>query len=170
MADESPRLDVESWRDSMLGGIRQARPDAGRADARTNSSPTTLRPHRIRQDQPARPERLLAAVRFPDANITSERRNETTVPQQQLFVTQQPVRDRDGEGLAARVQQRKQRAEARFSGRFDSLTAGRPATEKCAPVSGFSPAAMIPRNAANQLTRLGTARPVCCRQEFMYID
>jgi hypothetical protein len=46
---------------------------------------------------------LLRLFDFPDANITSEKRTETTVPQQQLFVLNSPFMIARAKGLAARV-------------------------------------------------------------------
>src|SRR4029079_10732055 len=47
---------------------------------------------------------LLRLFDFPDANITSERRNETTVPQQQLFVLNSPFVIETSKAFAARIQ------------------------------------------------------------------
>ena len=46
---------------------------------------------------------VLRLFDFPDANITSEKRTETTVPQQQLFVLNSPFMAERARGLAARL-------------------------------------------------------------------
>ena len=47
---------------------------------------------------------LLRLFDFPEANLTAERRTETTVPQQQLFVLNSPFAIEMAKTLAARVQ------------------------------------------------------------------
>ncbi|MFT5470397.1 MAG: hypothetical protein ACI8UO_005525 [Verrucomicrobiales bacterium] len=79
------RLDVEAWRDALLDV-------SGRLD-RTLGGPSTdlSDANNVRRTVYARISRheldnLLRLFDFPDANITSSKRSETTVPLQQLFV------------------------------------------------------------------------------------
>ena len=67
---------------------------------------------------------LLRLFDFPDANITSERRTETTVPQQQLFVLNSPFFVGQAKALAARSEG-SDRRQARIQ-RAYLLTYGRP--------------------------------------------
>jgi Protein of unknown function (DUF1553)/Protein of unknown function (DUF1549) len=97
------RLDIESWRDSMLAV-------AGKLDAKVGGPTTNLAAvDNNRRTVYARISRhdlnyLLRLFDFPDANITSERRVETTVPQQQLYVLNSPFVIETAKSLAARVQ------------------------------------------------------------------
>src|SRR5262249_15208047 len=78
-------IDIESWRDALLAV-------SGKLD-RTFGGPTTdlgsaANARRTVYGKISRHDLngLLRLFDFPDANITSEKRTETTVPQQQLFV------------------------------------------------------------------------------------
>ncbi len=96
------RLDVESWRDALLFV-------SGKLD-RTMGGPTTdLALGNQRRTVYGKISRhqlngLLRLFDFPDANITSEKRTETTVPQQQLFVLNSPFFVEQARALAARLQ------------------------------------------------------------------
>jgi hypothetical protein len=50
-------------------------------------------------------DNLLRMFDFPDANITSSKRSETTVPQQQLFVLNSPFMVGQAKAFAARLHQ-----------------------------------------------------------------
>jgi len=99
------RLDVEAWRDAMLAVSGKLDPTFG--------GPTVS----LAQDSPRRTvyakisrhnlDALLRLFDFPDANITSERRTETTVPQQQLFVMNSPFVANMAKGLASRMKDAK---------------------------------------------------------------
>ena len=78
------RLDFEAWRDAWLAV-------AGRLDARPGGPSIELtQGDNVRRTLYAKvsrlePNKLLVLFDFPDANVTSDRRSVTTVPQQQLF-------------------------------------------------------------------------------------
>src|SRR5207249_3367685 len=115
---------------------------------------------------------LLRLFDFPDANITSERRNETTVPQQQLFVLNSPFVVDAAKALAARVQQESGDDEARVQRAF-SLAYGRPALDEelrlaTGFLSGHDSAA---EQQANRLTRWERlAQVLLGSNEFLYVD
>lgn len=97
------RLDVESWRDALLDV-------AGRLDRKIGGPSTNLADvNNVRRTVYAKISRheldsLLRLFDFPDANITSEKRTETTVPQQQLFVLNSPFMVTQAKAFAARLQ------------------------------------------------------------------
>ena len=79
------RLDFEAWRDAWLAV-------SGRLD-RTRGGPSldlnqadNVRRTLYAKISRVQPNALLVLFDFPDANVTSDRRSVTTVPQQQLFV------------------------------------------------------------------------------------
>jgi hypothetical protein len=78
------RLDVESWRDSLLSV-------SGQLDGTIGGPTFDLKdPSARRRTVYAKVSRhdldgLLRLFDFPDANVTADKRNSTTVPQQQLF-------------------------------------------------------------------------------------
>ncbi|OUT56184.1 MAG: hypothetical protein CBB71_18445 [Rhodopirellula sp. TMED11] len=96
------RLDVEAWRDSVLDV-------SGQLD-RTMEGPSTKLSdaNNVRRTVYAKISRheldsLLRLFDFPDANITSSKRTETTVPQQQLFVLNSPFMINRAKAFAERL-------------------------------------------------------------------
>lgn len=96
------RLDVEAWRDALLEV-------SGQLDRSFGGPSTNLAdPNNVRRTVYAKVSRheldnLLRLFDFPDANITSAARSETTVPQQQLFVLNSPFMIQRAKAFAARV-------------------------------------------------------------------
>ncbi len=96
------RLDVESFRDTLLAV-------AGKLDLKLGGPTTNLaEADNVRRTVYAKISRhdlngLLRIFDFPDPNITSERRNETTVPQQQLFVLNNAFMIETAKSLATRI-------------------------------------------------------------------
>jgi hypothetical protein len=96
------RLDVEAWRDAILavsgqldrviGGPAEARAEAGHV-RRTIYSTISRR----------EPDKMLVTFDFPDANVTNQRRDVTTVPQQQLFVLNSEFMQQAARAWASRV-------------------------------------------------------------------
>src|SRR5262249_5503314 len=80
------RLDFEAWRDALLAF-------SGRLDDRLCGPPLELNDPKVKNVRRtiysrvsrAVPNPMLTMFDFPDANVSSERRSVTTVPQQQLF-------------------------------------------------------------------------------------
>src|SRR5262249_45008665 len=96
------RLDVEAWRDAMLAV-------SGRLDPAMSGPTFELSANTTRRTVYAKVSRhnldgLLRLFDFPEANLTCERRTETTVPQQQLFVLNAPFMLDVSRSLAARLQ------------------------------------------------------------------
>jgi hypothetical protein len=97
------RLDVEAWRDAILAvSGRLTRTIGGPATGLTETSHVrrTLYGMVSRRD----PDKMLIAFDFPDANVSSARRNVTTVPQQQLFVLNSDFMIQSAEAFAARLE------------------------------------------------------------------
>ena len=96
------RLDVEAWRDALLDV-------SGRLDRSFGGPSTNLAvSNNVRRTVYAKISRheldnLLRLFDFPDANITSSKRSETTVPQQQLFVLNSPFMITQAKAFAARL-------------------------------------------------------------------
>ena len=97
------RLDVEAWRDALLqvaGNLDPALGGPSTELADTNNHRRTIYAMVSRHEL----DSLLRLFDFPDANITSEKRSETTVPQQQLFVLNSPFMLDQAKAFSARVQ------------------------------------------------------------------
>ena len=96
------RLDIEAWRDGLLDV-------SGRLDKSLEGPSTNLADaNNVRRTIYAKISRheldsLLRLFDFPDANITSAKRTETTVPQQQLFVLNSPFMIQQAKSFSARL-------------------------------------------------------------------
>jgi len=165
------RLDIEAWRDAMLTV-------SGKLD-RALGGPTLdlSASSNVRRTVYAKISRhdlnyLLRLFDFPDANITSERRNETTVPQQQLFVINSPFVIEQAKAFAARVQKETTDETARVQ-RAYQLAYGRAASPEELSLamnflSGRDDALEQSRNRLTRWERL--AQIVLGSNEFLYID
>ncbi len=97
------RLDVEAWRDAILAvSGKLDRTIGGPAIGPTEAGHVrrTLYGMVSRRD----PDKMLIAFDFPDANVSSARRDVTTVPQQQLFVLNSDFMIQSAEALATRLE------------------------------------------------------------------
>jgi hypothetical protein len=162
------RLDVEAWRDALLDV-------SGNLD-RTLRGPSTdlADPNNVRRTIYAKVSRheldsLLRLFDFPDANITSEKRSETTVPQQQLFVLNSPFMVEQARAFSARVhKEAADNDEARIKHAF-LLSCCRPVTdlELELGLAYLGSKAEEP----NKLTRWEQyAQVLLGGNEFMYLD
>jgi hypothetical protein len=165
------RLDVEAWRDAMLAV-------AGKLDRTVGGSTLELSAgNNVRRTVYAKISRhdlnyLLRLFDFPDANITSERRTETTVPQQQLFFLNSPFVLGIAKALAARVQAEVADEPGRVQRAF-LLVYGRPATaEESRVVLDYLGRKDTPaEQAENRLSRWERfAQVLLGSNEFMYVD
>ncbi len=98
------RLDIEAWRDSLLAVSGRLNRELGGVSTRLTDPENDRRTvyafisrHEL--------DNMLRLFDFPDPNITSSTRSETTVPQQQLFVINSPFMLRQAEAFADRLQQ-----------------------------------------------------------------
>jgi hypothetical protein len=163
------RLDVESWRDAMLAA-------SGKLD-RTLGGPTTnlAAVENNRRTVYAKVSRhdlnyLLRLFDFPDANITSERRVETTVPQQQLFVLNSPFVIETAKAFAARVQKEASSDTERVQRAFQ-LAYGRPASAEESRIFEMFLQGQDAEPMANRLSRWErVAQILIGSNEFMYVD
>ncbi|HEX3313578.1 MAG TPA: DUF1549 and DUF1553 domain-containing protein, partial [Gemmataceae bacterium] len=165
------RLDIEAWRDSMLAVSGQL--DAKMGGPTFNLGDTNIKRRTVyakisRHDLNA----TLRMFDFPDANITSAKRTETTVPQQQLFVLNSAFVVESAKALAARVQ-KDAKADPERVARLFALAVGRPATSEESAVAldylkETDPAADRPKVKLTRWERLSQA--VLAGNEFMYVD
>jgi mono/diheme cytochrome c family protein len=97
------RLDVEAWRDALLAVSGRLNPQFGGPStslADAGNVRRTVYAFISRHEL----DNMLRLFDFPDANITSATRAETTVPQQQLFVLNSPFMLNQARAFAARLQ------------------------------------------------------------------
>jgi hypothetical protein len=111
---------------------------------------------------------------FPDANITSDKRTETTVPQQQLFVLNSPFMLQQARAFAARIQNQADLADtpARIHRAFQLAFARNAAPEELRLIAEFlrgeDPAESREKNALSRWERV--AQNLLASNEFMYLD
>ncbi len=163
------RLDIEAWRDAMLAVSGKLDPTMGGPTVPL-SAPTNFRRTVYAKISRHDLDQLLRLFDFPDANITSERRTETTVPQQQLFVLNSPFVIETAKALAARVQKEAGDDAARVQRAFQ-LAYGRHATDEEARLAvAFLGGTDSPAE-TNRLTRWERlAQVLIGSNEFMYVD
>jgi hypothetical protein len=165
------RLDVEAWRDALLSV-------SGRLDRQFGGPSTSLADAgNVRRTVYAFISRheldnMLRLFDFPDANITSATRAETTVPQQQLFVLNSPFMLNQARAFAERlVREAGEDSEARIRLAFQ-LAFGREASVEelelgLAYVSAAD-ASGEPQSGLSRWERY--AQILLASNEFLYID
>jgi hypothetical protein len=163
------RLEVEAYRDALLtasGQLDQSfggpTADLGAGQNRRRTVYCKVSRHELNG--------LLRLFDFPDANITSERRTETTVPQQQLFVLNSPFVIGQAKALAARVAAEATDDPARVR-RAYLLAYGRPATDAEVAVALRYLGGTDAPTEKNALTRWERyAQALLAANEFLYVD
>jgi hypothetical protein len=164
------RLDVESWRDAMLAV-------SGKLDETLGGPTFELSGNTTRRSVYAKISRhnldgLLRLFDFPEANLTCERRTETTVPQQQLFVLNSPFAIEIAKALAARVQKEASDDAGRVSRMFKLAFGREPSAAEKEVALGFlngeDSAEEKPKVKLSRWERL--AQAVLAGNEFMYVD
>jgi hypothetical protein len=122
------RLEVEAWRDAVLAVSGRLEPTVGgpsadlaAPDYRRRTLYGAVSRHELNP--------LLRLFDFPDPNITADRRPETTVPLQQLFVLNSEFMVQNARALAARLAAAAGDDGGRIRQAF-LLLYGRPATEQ----------------------------------------
>ena len=165
------RLQVEAWRDSLLAV-------SGKLD-RTMGGPTVNidSTDNRRRSIYAKISRhdlsgFLRLFDFPDANITSSQRSETTVPQQQLFVMNSPFMIEQAKAFARRLQNESSDDAVRIR-RGYVLAFGRPALDEEVQVGlQYIQARDSAEEAGrNKLTRWERfTQALLASNEFTYID
>ena len=163
------RLDVESWRDAVLAVSGRldgtmAGPAVGSLD--TGHLRRTLYSTVSRRD----PDKTLMAFDFPDANVTSERRNVTTLPQQQLFVLNSEFMIRSAEALAARLQRSSSSSEERITFAYQWAYGRAPTPQELAFNLAFVEAALSAGENAQLSAWVQLAQAVLAANEFTWID
>jgi Protein of unknown function (DUF1549)/Protein of unknown function (DUF1553) len=164
------RLDVESWRDAMLAV-------SGKLDEKFGGPTFELSGNTTRRSVYAKVSRhnldgLLRLFDFPEANLTCERRTETTVPQQQLFVLNSPFAIEIAKALASRVHKEASDEAGRLSRLFQLCFGREPVPAEREVALSFLKA----DDAAEEKQKVKLSRwerlcqAVLGGNEFMYVD
>ena len=160
------RLDFEAWRDAWLAV-------SGRLDfARGGPSIDLYDTKNVRRTLYAKvsrlePNKLMVLFDFPDANVTSDRRSVTTVPQQQLFVLNSDFTIETAKAFARRLEKAASKEEDRIALAFRLAFGREPAGEEMRASQEFIRGA----GARDRLTPWEQfAQSLLASNEFMWID
>jgi hypothetical protein len=165
------RLDVEAWRDAMLAVAgtldkKMGGPslDLNAADNQRRTLYGVVSRHELNG--------LLRLFDFPDPNITSEKRTETTVPLQQLFVLNSEFMVKNAKALAARLTAQPGPSDAERIDKAFVLVFGRPVTERELQLGlAFLRAPDPANNGKTTLSRWEQyAQVLLSTNEFLYVD
>jgi hypothetical protein len=164
------RLKVEEFRDAALAASGVLDRTAGGASADLDA------PGNVRRTVYGRVSRyqlsdLLRLFDFPDPNLTSDRRNETTLPQQMLFLMNSPFMVERAKQLAARLEAVPS-AEERVQRAIEIVYARQASEREIALGAKFLSADDSEEAAkANKLSRLERfAQSLLLSNEFSFID
>jgi hypothetical protein len=161
------RLDLEAWRDALLAVSGRLDLKLGGPSFDLNDAKSTRRTLYAKVSR-AVPNTMATLFDFPDANVTSEQRPVTTVPQQQLFVLNSPLMVESAKAFAARLEKAENDPAKRIALAY-RLTYGRaPEAAELQKVMTFIQAV----NAAqNQLTGWEQfAQALLASNEFYWVD
>ena len=165
------RLDIESWRDSILSAAGSLDKTVGGPTfnlSDDNSKRRTLYAKISRHELNS----LLRIFDFPDPNITSERRIETTVPQQQLFIINSPFVIEQSKLLAKRIQAYSKSESENINAAYKILFSRQPSPNELELAMFFLHASEEnndkPINKMDRWERM--AQALLASNEFMYID
>ena len=161
------RLDVEAWRDSLLAVAGTLDPAVGGptfnlsdANARRRTVYAKVSRHDL--------DGLLRLFDFPDANVTSDRRTVTTVPQQQLFALNSEFMVGQAKAFAARVGKAAATDADRVTAAYRLAYGRDPSDAEQALGTAFLAGTA---DKADQLTRWQQyAQVLLASNEFLYID
>ena len=161
------RLDVESWRDSLLSVAGNLDPQMGGptfdlkdSSVRRRTVYAKISRHEL--------DGLLRLFDFPDANVTADKRTETTVPQQQLFALNSQFMANQAKAFAERISKgaptEEGRVEFAYRVAFDRAPSKR---EKELGLAFLK----VPQGKEEKLTRWQQyAQVILASNEMMYVD
>jgi hypothetical protein len=161
------RLDVESWRDSLLfvSGNLDAKPSGPTFDLK---DPTARRRTVYAKVSRHELDGLLRLFDFPDANVTADQRTVTTVPQQQLFALNSEFMVGQAKEFAARVEKHGQSDTERIAAAYRLAFQRPPDPAEAELAERFL---TLPANPKDRLTRWQQyAQALLASNEMLYVD
>ncbi len=161
------RLDVEAWRDSLLavsGNLDDelGGPTFSLKDANSKRRTVYAKISRHELDS------LLRLFDFPDANVTSDKRSVTTVPQQQLFALNSEFMVNQAKAFADRVAKAGTSDDVRIKEAYRLAFNRAPAARELSLAAAYL---KLPSNPDDKLTRWEQyAQILLASNELMYVD
>ncbi|QVL34964.1 DUF1553 domain-containing protein [Telmatocola sphagniphila] len=161
------RLDIESWRDSLLNAADRLDTTMGGptfnlhdASARRRTVYAKISRHEL--------DGLLRLFDFPDANVTADKRTSTTVPQQQLFALNSEFMVIQAKAFAERIAKLGTTDEARVTAAYKLAYGRLPESRELELGLSFL---KTPNKPEDKLTRWQQyAQALLAANEFMYVD
>jgi hypothetical protein len=163
------RLDFEAWRDSWLAV-------AGRLDRKQGGPSLDLnKADNVRRALYAKisrvePSALMTMFDFPDSNVTSGKRNVTTVPQQQLFVLNSEFTIQTAKAFAKRLEKAAPREEERIRLAFRLAYGREPSDIERQASAEFLREAAVARNGDRLTAWEQFAQAILASNEFAWVD
>jgi hypothetical protein len=174
------RLDIEAWRDALLSisGVLDPRLGGPSIDQTTPALKEVAgfnfftRMNGMEADSPAGRRRTLYAIvsryapnttltlfDFPEPNVTSDQRNFTTVPQQQLFVLNSPFMMEMSRAFAKRLEKAAREDRTRLQAAWNLAYGREPSAQETAAAMDFlqAPAKPAPEDQLNRWEQLAHA-------------
>jgi hypothetical protein len=163
------RLDFEAWRDAWLAVSGQLDRTRGGASLDLNQAGNVRRTLYAKISR-VQPNALLVLFDFPDANVTSDRRSVTTVPQQQLFVLNSDFTVETAKAFAKRLEKVAPREEERISAAFRLAYGREPSAEEKRVSQEFLREAGTPRPTDRLTAWEQFAQALLAANEFFWVD
>ncbi|WP_020471778.1 PSD1 and planctomycete cytochrome C domain-containing protein [Zavarzinella formosa] len=163
------RLDFESWRDSWLAVSGRLDRTRGGLSLDLNQADNVRRTLYAKISR-VQPNALLVLFDFPDANVTSDRRSVTTVPQQQLFALNSDFTIGTAKAFAKRLEAAAPKEEDRLALAF-RLAYGRvPSKEEKIASEEFLREARAPKPTDRLTAWEQFAHAILASNEFQWVD
>jgi hypothetical protein len=163
------RLDFEAWRDAWLAVSGRLRPECGGPSLDLNQADNVRRTLYAKISR-VEPNALMVLFDFPDANVTSDRRSVTTVPQQQLFVLNSAFTIDTAKALAQRLENAGPNAEGRITFAFRLAYGREPTAEEMRASQEFVRQAGTPRTTDRLNAWEQFAQAILASNEFLWVD
>ncbi len=163
------RLDFEAWRDAWLAVSGRLDPTLGGPSLDLNQ-PSHVRRTLYSKISRLEANKLLILFDFPDANVTSDRRSVTTVPQQQLFVLNSEFTIDTARAFAKRLETAAPREDDRIRLAFRLAYGRGPTNPEIEASRAFIRAAAIGRMDDRLAPWEQFAQAILAANEFMWVD
>jgi hypothetical protein len=169
------RLDVEAWRDALLAVSGRLDRTIGGPSLELNN-PQKGGPKNVRRTLYALvsrsvPDAMLTTFDFPDANVSSDRRSVTTVPQQQLFVLNSDFMVDSARAFAGRLEKAAPDEDQRIVLAFQFAFGRAPTAGEQKLGRAFLQAAAVNRSPQDKLTPWEQyAQALLATNEFAWVD
>lgn len=163
------RLDFEAWRDAWLAVSGRLDRKLGGPSLDLNQADNVRRTIYAKISR-VQPNALMVLFDFPDANVTSDRRAVTTVPQQQLFVLNSAFTIDNARAFAKRLESEAPREEERVALAFRLAFGRDPLGTEAQAAAAFLREAGVGRSGDRLNAWEQFAQAILASNEFQWVD